>query len=1312
MLCSTFFLFACVPAFSQTATGRISGTVKDQSGGAIVGASVVVTDVARGLTRNLTTDDVGAYLASNLIAGAYTVRATFTGFQTFERSNIILPVGGDLFVDVVLQPGAQTQTITVTEELPLVNTTSSTLGGTLTAETITDLPLNGRNFTLLLELRPGVVLTLGNDSGGTGAASTNGLRPEQSNEYLVEGLHAMSPFNGQPIMNALALRGDAATLLPVDAIQEFNQQFNNKAEYGFRPGGAVNIGLKSGTNAYHGTGYAFFRRDALDSQNYFSPKLNTNLNQFGATLGGPIKQDKMFFFIGYEGQRVDQGDSVRSSTPFTDTSLLTGPGGFPGCLATQSCTGVVGVVPGARTVDATNHLILACQGLAPARRSPQSLKLAGLNPADCSPTSSYPNSTTGATWFVPHGATDHGLNAIDPITSYYSQLQSEVRALGSVGKVDYALNDKHTINGFTFIGNADNIYSANKTNPDWRTRVKARASLGAGTWTWLPNASWANAFRVGYARNIQKYIGVDVGDLTAADLGLPTGVINPADFSGINNGYPQSLAINGFTALGSRNTELEGPHTSLEINDTINFLTGNHNIRFGGMIINQNQNGGSWGDSRGRFGFGQGAGSGGNSNGLIAFMNGQLGYSDNIPGALNYCPAPGVVVGSTCVGQPAVRTSSGNTGLQTAILFYGNHDSHVRNTVYSGFVQDDWRIKPTLTLNLGLRYDLTTVLHDRDNILASFNPQVGLVQEGVQVPRIYNPDHNNFSPRVGFAWDVRGNGKTVVRAGGSLIYELVHIRTYTEIGNDIGLVNNPTAWVNGCTVNILDSSGDPIPNPAVPGIGAPATNCEGLGGQLTYPGGTNNNGSVEWRRDEGTIGAVNWDGPINNGFGTIYPGAGVLNCSPHVTVRDNPQTSALERPGSGCPVVTADSHLRTPYVTSWNLSIQHAITNNIVADIAYVGNHGTKFMSHGDVNQADPAGNYWFQPVNGISGTTFADDCVANQDSDSCDGSSISDLIFNSRPYNSKFPYLNTITTLRSTDFSNYNGLQISVTARNYRGFSLQSGYTWSKSLDVASGNGADIGVDNYSPWLNYGRANSDVRHRFTASPTWRLPGVMGYGGLLEGWKVNGNLKYQTGRPYSTSFEGDFRGNGYGENGRSDFFGQASDFEFDRHRINVPVFHPANGATGDSNPQTGGTYAASDLATATPLCTSNARSLATLAAFGCWTQGGSAITPPALGSFGNMSRGLLSGTPFFGLDMSVTKTQRITERVSAEFRAEFFNILNTPAFAQVENGLDCGTDCATSGLGRSTATPDTDATNPVLGSGGPRRVQVGVKLTF
>src|SRR5262249_19501048 len=198
------------------------------------------------------TDEGGAYLAPNLLPGTYTVRVMFPGFQTWLRENVRLEVGQDVVIDVVLSPGAQAETVTITEEVPLINTTSATLGGTLSNQTINDLPLNGRNFTSLLELRPGIVLNLGNNSGGTGAAAANGLRPEQSNEYLVEGLHGMSPFNGQPVMNSLALRGDAATILPVDAIQEFSTQQNTKAEYGWRAGSTVNVGLKSGTNAFHG----------------------------------------------------------------------------------------------------------------------------------------------------------------------------------------------------------------------------------------------------------------------------------------------------------------------------------------------------------------------------------------------------------------------------------------------------------------------------------------------------------------------------------------------------------------------------------------------------------------------------------------------------------------------------------------------------------------------------------------------------------------------------------------------------------------------------------------------------------------------------------------------------------------------------------------------------------------------------------------------------------------------------------------------------------------------------------------------------
>src|SRR3989441_8419959 len=231
---SVAILLWCAPIFSQTANGRIAGTVKDQSGALIPGAAVTITDVARGVARNLTTDEAGAYSAPNLIPGAYTIRAEFGGFRAFQRENIRVEVAQEINVDIVLQAGAQTETVTVLEEVSLVNTTSATLRGTVSNQTINDLPIMARNFTNLLELRPGVTLNLGNDSGGGGAASTNGLPPGSSNTNTVEGLTGIEPYTRQKFVNNIGVNGDAAALLPVDAIQEVNQQFNTKAEYGWK----------------------------------------------------------------------------------------------------------------------------------------------------------------------------------------------------------------------------------------------------------------------------------------------------------------------------------------------------------------------------------------------------------------------------------------------------------------------------------------------------------------------------------------------------------------------------------------------------------------------------------------------------------------------------------------------------------------------------------------------------------------------------------------------------------------------------------------------------------------------------------------------------------------------------------------------------------------------------------------------------------------------------------------------------------------------------------------------------------------------
>src|SRR6266571_4633548 len=349
LLGTTAVLFLIsLPLFSQGNQGTIQGTVFDQTGGAIAGAAVSVIDVARGVTRALTTDAAGEYVAPSLLPGTYTVRAETKGFRTVEHSGVLVEVGKTIRVDLTVQPGEQTQTVTVTGEIPEIDTTDSTLGGTVSNAAINALPLNGRNFERLLQLRPGVVT---NPGAGAGNASSNGTTT----------------------LNSVYRTGDANSLVPIDAIQEFNTQQNYKAEYGWRDGSVVNVGVKSGTNSIHGAAFAFGRdSSATDAHNFFTPGVATNatVEQFGAVAGGPIIKDKLFWFMGYEGLRT----------------TLTNP--------------VVDTIPADVAMgDPTFSMVDACNKLNPTHLansdpanpiSPLSAQLAGLNTATCtvSPASS------------------------------------------------------------------------------------------------------------------------------------------------------------------------------------------------------------------------------------------------------------------------------------------------------------------------------------------------------------------------------------------------------------------------------------------------------------------------------------------------------------------------------------------------------------------------------------------------------------------------------------------------------------------------------------------------------------------------------------------------------------------------------------------------------------------------------------------------------------------------------------------------------------------------------------------------------------
>src|SRR5579864_1183882 len=325
-------LVLAVSALAQSTAGRILGTLTDASGAAVAGATVVVTDAERGASRTVTSDESGSYAVPDLSPGTYKIHVEAKGFKGIDRPNVQIEVASDVRADFALRPGNVTEILTITEEVPLLNTTSSTLGGTLSNKEINDLPLSGRNYENLLQLRPGVMRYPG---GGFSTTSSNGLRAED-NSYFIEGLFNSEPYSGQAIVNGAGVAGDSATILPIDAIQEFNLQQNPPAEYGWKPGSVVNVGLKSGTNNIHGTAFGFGRDgDHLDARNFFnaapSPKLQRTLEQFGGSLGGALIKDKAFFFAAYEGQRYNVGNSFGG---VTSPSMLAGLTANPGTCIT------------------------------------------------------------------------------------------------------------------------------------------------------------------------------------------------------------------------------------------------------------------------------------------------------------------------------------------------------------------------------------------------------------------------------------------------------------------------------------------------------------------------------------------------------------------------------------------------------------------------------------------------------------------------------------------------------------------------------------------------------------------------------------------------------------------------------------------------------------------------------------------------------------------------------------------------------------------------------------------------------------------
>src|SRR3984893_17893259 len=315
-----FVILLClVPmlGFGQSNRGRISGQVTDPSGASIPGAKLTIENLGTHVQRTLRTNAEGNYVATDIEPGFYSVKVEVGNFKTVVRDRIQVEVANDLKIDFQMAPGAITETVEVTEQAPLTDTSNAVLNGVLSNQAINELPLQGRDFQHLLGLHPGVQRTAG---GGFHSTTSNGLRPDDNN-YIIDGASDNDAYWGEAVVNDAGFLGTPASTLPLDSIQEFNTQEQPQADYGAKPGVVVNMGIKSGSNDLHGTAYYFHRNAAFDARNYFNPVPQPVsallLRQFGASLGGRILREKRFYFANYEGVRSKVGNPFNAFSPVT-----------------------------------------------------------------------------------------------------------------------------------------------------------------------------------------------------------------------------------------------------------------------------------------------------------------------------------------------------------------------------------------------------------------------------------------------------------------------------------------------------------------------------------------------------------------------------------------------------------------------------------------------------------------------------------------------------------------------------------------------------------------------------------------------------------------------------------------------------------------------------------------------------------------------------------------------------------------------------------------------------------------------------------
>jgi hypothetical protein len=769
-----FFAVVCVlaimiaPVVRGQATGSFTGNVADKSEGAIPGANVAVTSEGTGLERDGKTDDAGHYLIPLLPVGTYSVRVDAAGFQSAESKDLRLQVDEARELDFTLVPATVVTTVAVSGEAVAVETTNPSLGQVITSQEVSQLPLNGRDFVQLAtltagataETNPGSFFTSGSDSEvaarGSFSLSVGGSRPNSA-DWLLDGVD-----------NNELTAGGIGIFSSIDDIQEFKVlTYTYSAEYGTRAGPTVLVTTKSGSNNFHGTLYEFVRNTDLDSKSYFANSVEKfNLNQFGGSVGGPIRKNKTFFFV--DGEQKYQLHGIAFTGLLPSMAMRAGdfsldPFGNPVKDASGNVVPYPIVNPNmiGASADPTAYpnVYFQCDGSG----HTEPVNADGSQPQGtaCNKIPSGLFNNIGQAMMNIYPPTNAN-NA----TSGYNYTSQPVRSLYDTrldGRLDHTLSSKDNLFGrfsyeqaYSWVpGGAPGLAESNPFGSNEAIRNHAR-NIALGE-THVFSATMVNQATVGYNRIFDYILSQGSGTCASANLvpgGIPGANLGCSSGGCIPGAYSCGLVstevFGGYWSLGDRGySPFQGGTNIYSFRDSLDLIHNKHDFRMG-IDFRDNQM----------------------NVGTEAFQDGFWLIGDGV----------------TFSGNPEADLL---LGLTTGAIHDQTYDGSLigrRWKIYRPFFEDDWRVTPSLTLNLGLAWDMTTPTTEAHGRLADYIPATGdlLVanKNGVSASAGVKMDWTALEPRIGAAWKVFGSEKTVLRAG----YALYHDSAWSQ--------GAPGLWMN------------------------------------------------------------------------------------------------------------------------------------------------------------------------------------------------------------------------------------------------------------------------------------------------------------------------------------------------------------------------------------------------------------------------------------------------------------------------------------------------------------------------------------